>query len=148
MVEYIWLGILILAFVVEISTAALVSVWFMPGAFIALLLAAMSVPIWIQVLVFSVISIVMLLLSKTIFKKFIRSKPIENTNADALIGETGIVTEDIDNIVGKGLVKISSQIWSARSSDEMQKIKQGTLVRVKSIEGVKLICEKINQTED
>lgn len=142
--EFIWLGILIAAFVTEISTAALVAVWFMPGAVAGLILAAVNSPIWVQVLVFVIISAVSLLLSKTIFKRYIRKTPVSQTNSDSLIGETGIVTEEIDNIEGRGLVKIKSQIWTARSADPEIKIDAGSLVEIKSIEGVKLICTKIN----
>ncbi|MBE6631836.1 MAG: NfeD family protein [Ruminococcaceae bacterium] len=142
--EFIWLGILIIAFITELTTAALIAVWFMPGAVAALVLAALNLPIWVQVLVFLIISAVSLILSKTIFKKYIRKTPISNTNSDALIGETGVVTEDIDNIEGRGLVKVKSQVWTARSEDPTVKIASGSLVEIKSIEGVKLICNKID----
>ena len=141
--EFVWLGILIIAFISEIATTALVTVWFMPGALVALILSAMDLPIWVQVLVFAVISVIMLLLSKTIFKKYIRKKPIEKTNSDALVGKNAIVTEEIDNLQGRGLVKINSQIWSARSADNTKKIEKGNIVEIVGIEGVKLICNKI-----
>ena len=142
--EFIWLGILVLSFITEVSTAALVAVWFMPGALIALILAALDVQIWIQVLVFLVISVIVLAFSKTIFKKYIRKAPFERTNSDALIGETGIVIEEIDNIEGRGRIKVKSQEWRAVSA-ENAKIKQGELVEVTSIDGVKLICKIIDK---
>ncbi|MBQ8208272.1 MAG: NfeD family protein [Clostridia bacterium] len=141
--ELIWLIILILSFITELATAALVAVWFMPGALIALILSALDLPIWLQVLVFAVTSAVMLLLSKTIFRKYIRKNPIIKTNSDALMGETAIVTEDIDNLEGRGQIKINAQYWSARSSDPSVRIEKGSLVKIVSIEGVKLICDKI-----
>lgn len=144
MTEFIWIAILVVAFIVEISTAALVSVWFMPGAFLALILSALSLPIWIQVASFAVVSVVMIVLSRTAFRKWLHSKPIEKTNSDALIGETAIVTEDINNIEGKGQVKVASQVWSARSADNTQNFERGSLVQIVSIEGVKLICKKID----
>lgn len=143
--EFIWIGILIIAFITEISTAALVAVWFMPGALVSLILAALDVRIWVQVLVFSVISVIMLALSRSIFKKYIRKKPIIETNADSLVGNTAIVVEDIDNIEGTGQIKISSQIWTARSEEDTIKIEQGSIVKITKIEGVKLICKIIDK---
>ena len=142
--EFIWLGILILSFITEISTAALVAVWFMPGALIALILSALDVEIWIQVLVFLLTSAIILAFSRTIFKKYIRKGPIEKTNSDALVGETGIVLEEIDNIEGRGQVKVKNQTWRAVSSENTV-IMQGALVEVLGIDGVKLICKIIEK---
>ncbi|MBQ8004927.1 MAG: NfeD family protein, partial [Clostridia bacterium] len=101
-------------------------------------------PIWIQVLVFTILSVVMLSLSKTIFQKYIRKKPIVKTNTDALLGKNAVVIEDINNLHGQGAVKINSQTWSARSEDPSITIKKGSIVEITKVEGVKLICNKID----
>ena len=116
----------------------------MPGALAALILSALNLPIWLQAIAFLFLSVLMLALSKTIFKKYIRKKPIIKTNSDALIGETAVVIEEINNIEGRGQVKINAQIWSARSTNAADIIAKGCLIKIISIEGVKLICEKIN----
>ena len=67
-------------------------------------------------------------------------------NADGLIGELAVVTEEIDNLLGTGSVKIQHQTWSARSSKE-EKIAIGSVVRVEEISGVKLICS-LYKTEE
>ena len=64
------------------------------------------------------------------------------TNADRVIGQTALVTEDIDNVEGKGLVVISGQVWSARSEHGVA-IPAGTQVRVLRIEGVKVYVEAL-----
>ncbi len=144
MSEFIWIGILVLAFITEIATAALVAVWFMPGALAGLILSSLNVPIWIQVLVFTILSLIMLSLSKTIFQKYIRKKPIVRTNTDSLLGKNAVVIEDINNLHGQGAVKINSQTWSARSADPSITIKKGSIVEITKVEGVKLICNKID----
>ena len=139
----IWFAVFIALIVIEALTADLLTVWFMPSALICIILAAFEVYVPIQISVFFVLSIVMFVLSRTVFKKHLKSKKPEKTNLDLIIGETGIVTEDIDNINAKGSVKVQFQIWTARSSDNGTVIKEGEKVKIIAVEGVKLICEKI-----
>ena len=141
--QYFWLGILIVALIVEATTAGLLSIWFVPPALICTLLAFLNVPTYLQVVVFFGISIMLIVFSRTIWKKYTTFKPVEPTNADALIGKIGIVTSKINNINSEGEVKISGQYWSARSFDGSE-IDAKTQVEIVSIEGVKLICKSID----
>ena len=54
-----------------------------------------------------------------------------------------MVTEDIDNIAGKGRVEVNGISWTARSSDGAN-FRKGELVTVERIEGVKLIVRAQN----
>ena len=56
-----------------------------------------------------------------------------------MIGKTAVVTEEIDNLAGKGQVKVLGNVWSARSVNDDMKIPVGQHVVVQKIEGVKLI---------
>ena len=141
--QYVWLGILIAAIVIEASTAGLFSIWFVPPALIAMVLAFCNVPLFLQITVFLGLSLLLIVFSRTIWKKYTAAKPLIPTNADALIGDLGIVTERIDNIAAVGTVKIRGQVWSARSVDGAP-IEADTHVKILAIEGVKLICEKNN----
>lgn len=143
MVQYVWLVILIAAIIVEISIPGLVSIWFVPAALISMILAVCNVPLYLQITVFLGISLILIIFSRTIWKKYISVKPVVPTNADAVIGKIALVTESINNITGEGEVKINGMRWSARSKDGNDII-QGEKVTVVSIEGVKLICEKAN----
>ena len=138
--QYVWLGILILAIIAEAVTAGLVSIWFVPSALAAMILALCNVPVYLQVTVFLGLSIILLIFSRTIWKKYTSFKPVEPTNAYALIGQIGIVTESINNIDASGEVKVNGQHWSARSQNGVP-IEKDKHVRILSIEGVKLICE-------
>lgn len=139
----VWFAIFIALIVIEALTADLLTVWFMPAALVCIILAAFEVAVPIQISVFFGLSIIMFILSKTVFKKHLKSKKSEKTNLDLIIGETGIVTEDIDNINAKGTVKVHFQLWTARSLDDSAVIKEGNRVKIIAVEGVKLICEKI-----
>lgn len=138
---FVWLGVIILAVILEASTCALVSIWFIPAAVISLILSFFPVPLWIQIVVFAVCSTLLILFMKVIFKKTLGLKSVA-TNADAVIGEEAIVTESIDNIEGHGQVKVKGQIWTARAYDKETKYEKGEILNVVAIEGVKLICKK------
>lgn len=136
----IWLAVIVASVAVEGATLSLVSVWFVPGGIVALILALLDVNLVIQLIVFLAVSLAMMTCLRPVFKRFIRIKPVP-TNSDALIGEKAITVEEIDNLASTGAVKIKGETWSARSEDG-EKIAEGETVTVCSIEGVKLICKK------
>lgn len=135
-----WLAVMIVLLIIEGVVPGLVSVWFAVGALAAMLSALFEAPFWLQTVWFLIVSIASLCLTRPLVKKYVNSK-VQPTNADALIGKECIVTESIDNIAGEGAVKISGQVWTARSTDDSVKIAQGKIVTVKEIRGVKLIVE-------
>ena len=62
------------------------------------------------------------------------------TNADRLIGMTGIVTEPIDNVQATGAVKVAGVEWTARSEQDTV-IEAGVQVKILRFSGVKLYVE-------
>ena len=135
-----WLAVMIVLLIIEGVVPGLVSVWFAVGALAAMISALFEAPFWLQTVWFLIVSIASLCLTRPLVKKYVNTK-VQPTNADALIGKECIVTESIDNIAGEGAVKISGQVWTARSTDDSVKIAQGKIVTVKEIRGVKLIVE-------
>ena len=65
-------------------------------------------------LIFVAVSAIVVAATRPLVKKYARPK-VQPTNADRCIGQTAIVAEDIDNIAGKGAVKVNGIEWSARS---------------------------------
>ena len=140
--NYLWLGVMLLALFVEGATAAITSLWFVVGALGAMLAAFLGAEIWLQVVVFAAVSVVCLLLLRPILKKYIEPKKVR-TNVDALIGSQGVVLEKIDNIAGTGRVKLGGMEWTARSvTGEI--IEEGTVIQVEKIEGVKVFVKMQN----
>ena len=137
---FVWLFIIVAAIVMEASTVSLVSIWFVPPAFVSMILAFYKVDLWIQIIVFFVGFVLLMLFLKPVFKKNMGIKVVP-TNADALIGSQAVVVETIDNLHAKGQVKVRGQIWTARSADESIIYEPGVVVNVCAIEGVKLICD-------
>ena len=136
--EYIWLGVTIVAAVVEAAVPSLVSIWFVPGGIAALLASLFGGPVWLQIVLFLAVSCMALILTRPLAKKF-QSRKSESTNADMVLGRTAVVTEDINNVFGTGRAAVMGNSWSARSAETDGVIPKGETVTVERIEGVKLI---------
>ena len=138
----LWFSVIILTVVVESQTADLVSIWFAPGAFVAMILAFCEVHIGIQLAVFVGMTILCLVLAFAFIRPRWKAKnKIEKTNADALEGKSALVEEDIDNAAASGAVKINGQLWTARTENPADKPAKGQWVEIIRVEGSKLICK-------
>lgn len=137
----VWLIVLIVLLAGEAATVGLTFIWFAVGALGGLLTAVLGGEIWLQVVIFLVLSALTLALVRPLAARFLRTSRTP-TNADRVIGKTATVTQAIDNTTGVGQVNISGQIWSARS-EHGPVIAQGTKVRVLRIEGVKVFVETV-----
>ena len=141
MMQIIWLILLIVFAASEAATVGLTSIWFAAGALTALIAALLGGPLWVQITLFLAVSLLCLAAVRPLAKRLLNSK-VEPTNADRVIGVQAQVTEDIDNIHGRGAVVIRGMTWSARSQDGGP-ISAGTMVKVLRIEGVKVFVEPI-----
>ena len=141
MQKIVWLVLLLLFAGGEAVSVGLTSIWFAAGALAALVAALLGGALWIQITLFLAVSILCMAAVRPLAKKHLNSK-VGHTNADRVIGAEAQVTEDIDNIHGKGAVIIRGMTWSARSQDGAP-IPTGTLVKVLRIEGVKVFVEQI-----
>jgi membrane protein implicated in regulation of membrane protease activity len=95
-----------------------------------------AVPLHWQILVFASVSVVMLLLGLSIRRK--KTK----TNVESVVGQTVLITEEVNNIEGRGTGKLGGLVWSVRTKDPKEVLVPGDLAVVLSVEGVKLICRK------
>ncbi|MBQ7320214.1 MAG: NfeD family protein [Clostridia bacterium] len=139
---YIWAAVFIAAIVIESQTMGLVAIWFMPSALIAMILAMLNVPLWIQGVVFVLLSVLLLIFGRKLFKSLFPKTKYTPTNIDALIGKEAVITEEVNNLEGRGAAKLNGQIWSVRAENEDEAMVPGDVVIVKEIRGVKLICRK------
>ena len=142
--EILWLILLVAFAIVEGVTVSLVSVWFIGGAAAALIAALCGAEVWLQVVLFFGVSIVLLLCLRPLSKRLLKQKKVA-TNADSNIGKEAIVTEEIDNLQGKGAVKIAGVEWSARSEDGSV-IEKDAVVRILRIEGVMVCVQRAQET--
>lgn len=135
-----WMLIFIVLVVIELSTVNLVSIWFAVGALVSFVLSIFIDNVTIQIVTFIVVSFISLILTKKIVEK-LREGKIVPTNLDRVIGQVGIVTEEITKTV-PGEVKVDGKKWTATST---KKILVGSKVEILSIDGVKLKVKEIKE---
>jgi membrane protein implicated in regulation of membrane protease activity len=123
----------------EAVTVGLTFIWFAVGALAAMLVAWLHGEVWLQLVIFTAVSGLALVLVRPSVARLMNNKRTP-TNADRVLGQIAMVTETIDNVAGKGQVNISGQIWTARSEHNVV-IPEGGEVRVLRIEGVKVFVE-------
>lgn len=135
-----WLIIFAILLAIELPTMGLTTIWFAAGALASFFVSMAGGNIGIQVVVFFAVSIVMLLLLRPLAQKRFNTDRVR-TNAESLIGESGIVLEPIDNIHAHGRVTVRGQEWAARTVDG-ECLEKDVRVTVKSISGVKLMVKR------
>lgn len=136
----VWIGISIAAIVIELITpTALVSIWFAVGGVIAILLALIDLPLWVQITGFAIVSLVSMLVVRPIAARYLRGNTVA-TNADRCIGEIGVVVKPI--LADEwGEVKVNGSLWHAISVDGSL-IGADERVKIIAIEGAKLLVRK------
>ncbi|MCI9435946.1 MAG: NfeD family protein [Lachnospiraceae bacterium] len=135
-----WLVLLILCIVIEVLTLGLTTIWFAGGALVAIFASLLYAPIFVQIILFFVVSLAMLFFTRPIAMKYFNKDRVK-TNVEGMVGRQAIVTGEIDNVKATGQVTVNGQEWTARSCDDRVKIPEGAIVTVRAINGVKLIVD-------
>lgn len=133
----VWLIALVVLLFVEFVTMGLTTIWFAGGALIATVVAAFDGPLWLQIVCFSVVSILLLIFTRPIAMKYFNNKRVK-TNVEDIIGKLVTVKERIDNVAGTGVVVLQGNEWSARSVDE-KVYEEASVLVIKEVKGVTLI---------
>lgn len=118
LLSVIWLALVIAFAIIEGATAGLVSIWFALGAVAALLVSCFVPTLWVQIAVFIVVSLLALLATRPLAKKYLNAKFVP-TNADGNVGRTGTVIERITKDTS-GRIKLDGVDWIARSSETLE----------------------------
>lgn len=136
-----WLIGLAVLLVIEIVTLGLTTIWFAGGCLVAFVAAMLGAPLWLQIVLFFVVSIVMLFFTRPVALRYF-NRNRERTNYESLEGRDGKVTERIDNFNQTGVVVVAGQEWTARTADDSEVIEAGEAVVIREIKGVKLIVTR------
>lgn len=136
----IWVAAIVIFGVVEAMTAGLTSIWFVLGSVAGLVAAVCGGAIWLQVVLFFVVSIAALVATRPLVRRMSRHDTTA-TNADRVLGAAARVTEEINNTLPTGEVYVDGKTWSARS-ESGEVIPVGVTVHITRMEGVKLYVEK------
>mgnify|MGYP000848714034 FL=1 len=135
---YIWLIVAVLAVVAEAVTVQMVAIWFAPAALVAMLGAIFGAPLALQIVLFVLVSALCVVFLYKKLRKNI-AEDCGKTNLDALIGASAKVETEIPQD-GVGRVTVKGISWQAACPDGAPK---DAHVRVLSIDGVTLNCERI-----
>ena len=137
----IWLAVALVMLVIEALTVGLATIWFAAGALVALLAALLDFSIAVQIVLFLAVSICLLVFTRKIFVEKLKAGS-EKTNVDALVGEKGVVISPI-HPYEVGQVKVGGQVWSAVGKNPDETFAVDQLVKIKAIEGVKLVVTPV-----
>lgn len=142
----LWLCVTILMMVAEFVTTSLISIWFVGGSIVALILSFFEGVGWTwQVLAFVMVSMLLLIFARPSLKKILKIGHEERSNVDGLISKKVRMLSDatFDNL---GTAKINDVIWNVKSADE-RILEKGSIVEIVGIAGNKLIAKPSEEDE-
>jgi len=145
-IDTLFWGVLMAIFLVVEAACPfhLVSVWFAVGALAAVIVSLLGGALWLQALVFLVVSVALLVSLWPFVKKVLNPRHTP-TNIDSVIGTEGYISAAVDNLAATGQVKLGGMEWTARSTTG-EPLPEGTLVKVDRIEGVKAFVSAVKVT--
>jgi membrane protein implicated in regulation of membrane protease activity len=131
----IWLSLAFLLAIAEIMSLDLVLIMLAVGALAGAAVAVVAPTLWwLQILVATGISVMMLLLLRPTLLAKVRNMPGYRSSADKMVGSSGMAISQIDKSGGE--IKVDGQSWSARPYSSDVVIEQGTEIEVYEIDGV------------
>ena len=141
-----WLILAIVFLIIEVTTTALVSIWFTAGALFSSLVATVVDNFFVQFLAFIVFSGILLVLSKSFYDKKIK-KVQKNEILEKFLEKRATVVEDIPSSYETGKILVNGVTWKAVSLTG-EKIKKGSIVVIKQIDGLTLGVKLLKDKED
>ena len=148
MIEYfaanmwqVWAVVAVLCLILELSSGDFFIICFSIGGVFAVIGAALGLSVYWQIAVFALFSALAIFTVRPVALHWLhKNEPDRRSNADALLGRTGRVTEAIP-ADGSGYVQIDGDMWKAVSNAD---IPAGTNVRVIGRESTIVTVEKLN----
>lgn len=136
-----WLIVLVVLVVIELLTMGLTTIWFAGGALVAVLTAVLGGAVWLQIVLFVVVSVILLYFTRPVAVKYFNKDRVR-TNAESLVGKQAIVISEINNLQSCGTVTVGGQEWTGRATEDGIIIPVGSVVTILGINGVKLIVKE------
>jgi membrane protein implicated in regulation of membrane protease activity len=144
MAALIWAIAGVACLLAELLTVSFVLVYFGIGGLAAAAVALVGGPLAIQVLVFAVVALGLLALTRKPLRRLVEPRK-QPTNVHALTGRRGVVTIRISNDENTGQIRIGTEFWTARDvDDDAPAIAAGEHVEVLEVRGV---TARVRRTE-
>ena len=129
-----WLGLALVAAIVEVSIPHFGFAFVSLGAVAAAVAAYFGGSIVIQIGLFVVVLTVSIIALRSRLLVFLAGGGVPS-RTQPLIGRHGVVTHDIDAVVGAGRVNVGGEDWAAKAAEP---IPSGVKVRVVGADGIVL----------
>ena len=134
-----WAIVAVICLILELTSGDFFIICFSIGCIIAAIGAALGLNIYWQLAIFAVFSLVAIFTVRPVALRWLhKNEPNKQSNADALIGRKGRVTEAIKQ-GGSGYVQIDGDLWKAVSDSD---IEEGASVTVIGRESTIITVEK------
>lgn len=137
-IEYNWLYLAIFFGIVEFIIPGLISIWFAVGSIITFIYSKFDTEFNNQMIIFIISSFVSLILLKKISSKSLK-KNFKASEFNRIIGKKVTINSIEKN--NNYIVYLDGKYWTGISINEAV-FNVGDTVKVKKIQGVKLILEK------
>ncbi len=132
----IWLVIAALLMAGEVATTGFFLLWFGIGAAVAALAALVGVSsLPLQIVIFLVISILLVIGSRTIFDKYLTRRNSLRTGVDSMIGEIVSVVEASQGARNEAAVKAFGSVWTAIPMADEAPLQIGESVKIDRVDG-------------
>ncbi|KGF45155.1 MAG: NfeD family protein [Prevotella bivia] len=139
----VWTLVSLLCLILELTSGDFFVMCFAIGGIFTTLLSPFVDSLTIQIITFSVCSVLSIIFVRPVMLKYFhRHDKNRVSNADALIGREGRITEPIEGN-GFGRVQIDGDYWKARSVDGVA-IAYGQEVRIISRDSIIVTVEKLS----
>ncbi|HIT12321.1 MAG TPA: NfeD family protein [Candidatus Pelethosoma merdigallinarum] len=138
--SYLWVLIIILLALAEVTTVNLTTIWFVASGLVSLILSFFIDNFLIQLGVFVILGIILLITTKSKLQALVNERR-EKTNLDRIVGMQGYVVEKITKRKN-GAVKVDGKVWTAFAD---QTIPKDSDVEILAIEGVKVKVKKVGK---
>jgi membrane protein implicated in regulation of membrane protease activity len=136
----VWAVVAIVCLILELSSGDFFIICFSIGAVFALISAVLGLSIYWQIFIFALFTMLSVLFVRPVALRYLhKNDPNKLSNADALMGRTGRVTEEI-KAGASGYVQIDGDLWKAVSKSD---IAVGNTVRVIGRESTILTVEQL-----
>ena len=103
-------------------------------------------PFYVEIIVFAVISLASLILTRPLVKKFM-DRTTRYTNADEFVGKKTILEKSVSKF-DAGEVKVNGIIYNAILPEaENEDIEKGAIVEIVALRGNKVVVRKTEESE-
>ena len=134
---WVWLALAFIFLMIEIFSPGFIFACFVVGSLGGALTAVFSESYLLQGVVFAVVSLILIPLTRPLANKITKPSPVIS-NVDGLIGKVGYVKVEVSDTAGQ--VIVDNQVWQARAETTIAADKK---ISVTAVEGNTMKVDEI-----